>query len=107
MPAFSTRSTTRAGLHDEIGIYVRYGLTPQQALQSRRGERPAFPVAADFGACAGKTADILLLERNPLDDIRATRAVHGVVLRGQHLDRAALDALLAKLVTGSVTVTNR
>lgn len=97
------------GLHDELEILVRYGLTPQQALAASVVNGPAFlGVAADFGAlAAGKTADILLLDRNPLDDIRATRTVHGVVLRGQHLDRAALDALLAKLVTGSVTVTKR
>jgi imidazolonepropionase-like amidohydrolase len=97
------------GLHDELEILVRYGLTPQQALAASVVSGPAFlGKSADFGAIAGgKIADILLLERNPLDDIRATRGVHGLVLRGQYLDRAALDALLATLVTGSVTVTNR
>ena len=86
------------GLHDELETLVRYGLTPQQALAASVVNGPAFlGRAADFGAlAAGKVADILLLERNPLDDIRATRAVHGLVLRGRPLDRAALDGLLTE-----------
>ena len=86
------------GLHDELEMLVRYGLTPQQALAASVVNGPAFlGKAADFGAlAAGKVADILLLERNPLEDIRATRAIHGLVLRGRHLDRAALDRLLAE-----------
>ena len=84
------------GLHDELAILVKYGLTPQQALAASVVNGPAFlGKAADFGALApGKSADILLLDRNPLDDIAATRAIGGVVLHGQYLDRAALDALL-------------
>lgn len=84
------------GLHDELEILVRYGLTPQQALAASVVNGPAFlGHGADFGALeAGKTADVLLLDRNPLADIRATRAIHGVVLHGRYRDRAALDALL-------------
>ena len=44
---------------------------------------------------AGKAADILLLDANPLKDISATRAIGGVVLHGKWMDRAALDGLLA------------
>ena len=44
----------------------------------------------------GKAADILILDANPLKDIAATRAIRGVVLKGQWLDRAALDAMLAE-----------
>ena len=86
------------GLHDELEILVRYGLTPQQALAASVVHGPAFlGKAADFGAiAAGRVADVLLLERNPLEDIRATRTIHGLVLRGRHLDRAALDRLLAE-----------
>ena len=59
---------------------------------------PAFlGKAADFGAiAAGRIADVLLLERNPLEDIRATRTILGVVLGGRHFDRTALDGLLAE-----------
>ena len=86
------------GLHDELEVLVRYGLTPQQALAASVVQGPAFlGKAADYGAlAAGKRADILVLDRNPLEDIRATRAIHALVLRGRTLDRAALDALLAE-----------
>jgi imidazolonepropionase-like amidohydrolase len=42
----------------------------------------------------GKAADLLILNRNPLADIRATRAIAGVLMRGQYHDRAALDGML-------------
>jgi cytosine/adenosine deaminase-related metal-dependent hydrolase len=42
----------------------------------------------------GKVADLLLLDGNPLDDIRNTRKRHAVVASGRFLDRAALDRLL-------------
>ncbi|HEX8026948.1 MAG TPA: amidohydrolase family protein, partial [Vicinamibacterales bacterium] len=89
------------GLHDELAILVRYGLTPQQALAASVVNGPAFlGKAADFGAiAAGRVADVLLLERNPLEDISATRTIHGLVLRGRHLDRPALDRLLAEAET--------
>ena len=47
----------------------------------------------------GKAADVVLLDRNPLDDIRATRAIRAVVLKGRYFDRAALDGLLADAQT--------
>jgi len=85
------------GLHDELGEYVRYGLTPLQALQSATLRNAAFlghdGDSADIAS--GKVADIVLLDRNPLQDIGATRAIHAVVLKGDYLDRAALDAMLA------------
>ena len=89
------------GLHDELEILVRYGLTPQQALAASVVHGPAFlGKGADYGALVtGKRADILVLDRNPLEDIRATRAIHALVLRGQALDRAALDSLLADAKT--------
>ena len=43
---------------------------------------------------AGKAADLLLLDANPLADIAASRAIHAVIIRGSYLDRSALDALL-------------
>ncbi|WP_219932616.1 hypothetical protein [Microbulbifer sp. YPW1] len=47
----------------------------------------------------GKVADLMLLERNPLEDIEATRAIHTVLLRGEVQDRTALDRLLANTRT--------
>ncbi len=42
-------------------------------------------------------ADLVLLTRNPLEDIAATRAIDTVVLRGMVQDRAALDKMLADM----------
>ena len=85
------------GIHDELEVLVRYGLTPQQALTASVVNGPAFlGHAGDYGAvAAGKVADLVLLDKNPLDDIRATRAVRGVVVHGRYLDRGGLDSLLA------------
>jgi imidazolonepropionase-like amidohydrolase len=49
----------------------------------------------DAGTVAeGKRADVVLLGANPLTDIRNTTRIEAVVLRGQLLNRARLDALL-------------
>jgi imidazolonepropionase-like amidohydrolase len=42
----------------------------------------------------GRLADLVLLDADPLHDIRNTRRIRGVVRDGRYLDRAALDALL-------------
>ena len=85
------------GLHNELALYVREGLTPLQALQAATRAGPAWFGKLDrYGAVeAGKAADLVLLERNPLEDIAAVRGIDTVVMRGQVYDRAALDALLA------------
>ena len=83
-------------LHDEIGLYVRYGLTPQQALQSAVVNGPRFLGKLDrYGSIdSGKAADLLVLDADPLADIRATRQIHLVVSHGQPSDRARLDRML-------------
>lgn len=43
----------------------------------------------------GQAADLVLLDRKPLEDIAATRAIRAVVLRGAVLERAKLDQILA------------
>jgi imidazolonepropionase-like amidohydrolase len=84
------------GLHDELEIFVDGGLSPLQALQAATLAGPAFLGKSDaYGAvAAGRVADLAILDRNPLEDIRATRALRGVVLHGRHLGRAHLDDLL-------------
>jgi len=85
------------GLHNELALYVREGLTPLQALQSATRAGPAWFGKLDrYGAVsAGKAADLVLLERNPLEDIAATKAITTVVMRGKVYDRAALDRMLS------------
>ena len=43
----------------------------------------------------GKRADLVLLDANPLDDIRNTQKIEAVIVNGGLLERAELDALLA------------
>ena len=83
------------GLHEELALFVGKGLTPLQALQASVINGPRFLGHADrYGAIApGKAADILILEKNPLLDIAATRSIGGVVLKGQYFERKALDEM--------------
>jgi len=84
-------------LHDEIGLYVNYGLTPAQALQTAVINGPRFLGKQDrYGALeAGKAADVLVLDANPLQDIAATRKIRTVISHGKVYDRARLDKILA------------
>ncbi|HVH32620.1 MAG TPA: amidohydrolase family protein, partial [Tahibacter sp.] len=85
------------GLHDELALFVKEGLTPAQALVAATRAGPAWFGKLDrYGSVEnGKAADLLLLQADPLKDIAATRRIDTVVLRGTVYDRAALDQLLA------------
>jgi hypothetical protein len=84
-------------LHDELALLVRAGLTPAEALRAATLSPAEYLGAADsLGAVArGKVADLVLLDADPLRDIRNTTRIHAVVTNGRYLDRTALDALLA------------
>jgi imidazolonepropionase-like amidohydrolase len=87
------------GLHDELGHLVRAGLTPLQALQAStiNGARFLGRESRHGTLERGRASDLVILDGNPLADITATRRIHGVVVRGRYLDRAALDAMLARV----------
>src|SRR6266511_3368779 len=80
--------------HHEIAHWVEMGLTPKQAIIASTS-RPAEALGLrDVGTLAeGTSADFIVLDANPLDDIRNTRQIASVYLRGVKLDR---EALLAK-----------
>lgn len=84
-------------LHDELGWLVQAGLTPLAALQAATLNPARFlGRTADHGTIeAGKRADLVLLDANPLLDIANTRRIHAVVVDGRLLGRAQLDSLLA------------
>jgi len=50
---------------------------------------------------AGKIADLVLLDANPLDDVRNTRSIVSVVVNGRLLRRADVDSLLGSVAAES------
>jgi imidazolonepropionase-like amidohydrolase len=81
-------------LHEEIALLVDAGLTPMQALQAAT-RNPARFLGVNAGTAEpGKIANLVLLDANPLEDIRNTRRIYGVILNGKYFDRAQLDKLL-------------
>lgn len=84
-------------IHDELAEMVRAGLTPAGALRSATIEAALFTGRErDYGSIElDKVADMILLDANPLADIRNSGKISGLFFNGQYLDRAALDELLA------------
>jgi imidazolonepropionase-like amidohydrolase len=88
-----------SSLHDELALLVKAGLTPMQALQAAtRSPAEFLGKLEEQGTIEqGKFANLLLLDADPLEDIRNTRRIRAVVLRGRLLDRGALDEVLASV----------
>lgn len=85
-------------LHDELQLLVESGLSPKAALQAATIVPARYlRLEKEQGAIAkGMRADLVLLEANPLDDIKNTQGIHAVVLNGKLLNRSDLDELLTK-----------
>jgi imidazolonepropionase-like amidohydrolase len=77
-----------AGLHDELALLVESGLTPLEALQAAtRNPAIYFGKLAEWGTIeAGKAADLVLLDADPLQDIHNTRKIRAVVLKGKYFE---------------------
>ena len=70
--------------HWELELMVKAGVTPLQALTAATGHNAEFLGAKDIGTVqAGKWADLLVLDKNPVADIRNTRAIHEVFIAGR------------------------
>jgi imidazolonepropionase-like amidohydrolase len=91
MPGFS--------LHDELANFVEAGFTPMESLQTATSNPAKFlGIESTFGSIeAGKTADLVLLNANPLDDIRNTTKINCVIANGRFFDRAILDQILLQV----------
>jgi imidazolonepropionase-like amidohydrolase len=86
------------GIHDELAQLVDAGLSPLAALQAATRNAAEFMGQLDRRGTieAGKTADLVLLDKNPLADIHNTRSIQAVVLSGKLYPGTALDAMLVK-----------
>jgi len=91
MPGFS--------LHDELANFVEAGFTPMEALQTATSNPAKFlGLEGKMGSIEPeKTADLVLLSANPLDDIHNTQKITLVIANGQPFNRAALDQILTKV----------
>ncbi|HSG39991.1 MAG TPA: amidohydrolase family protein [Thermoanaerobaculia bacterium] len=85
-----------SGVHDEMGELVAAGLSPAEALRAATWNGAELLGLTDlYGSVeAGKRADLVLLSKNPLDDIGNVKEIQAVIFGGRPLDRDRLDELL-------------
>jgi imidazolonepropionase-like amidohydrolase len=84
-----TDGNTPWGPHEEMQDMVLAGMTPMQVIVAATRNSAEFMRLPDTGTLqAGKSADFIVLDANPLDDITNTRRISAVVLRGAALDRS-------------------
>lgn len=84
-------------LHNELALLVDAGLAPMRAIQA--GTRDAARAAGIGGVAGtvepGKSADLLVVDANPLHDITNTQRIHAVVHRGNLITRQQRERMLA------------
>jgi imidazolonepropionase-like amidohydrolase len=85
-------------LHQELVEMVKVGMTPAEALQTATlNPAKALGKTADFGTVeAGRVADLVVLDANPLERVENTERIAAVVLGGKVYQQPDLDHLLAE-----------
>jgi hypothetical protein len=85
-------------LHEELALMVIGGLTPSEALRAATLNPAKFlGLEKTLGSIEpGKIADLVLLDADPLADIRNTQRINAVISNGRLLDRKALNEMLAR-----------
>jgi imidazolonepropionase-like amidohydrolase len=86
-------------LHEELELFVAAGFTPREALATATSLPARFlRREEELGSVdEGKLADLVLLDKNPLEDIRHTRAIFAVIANGRFFSREDLDRMLLQV----------
>lgn len=84
--------------HDELELMKKCGLSNYEVLKAATyNGADCLEQLDEFGTIEpGKAADLVLLDENPLEDIKNSRKISGVMLQGKWLDRETLDSMLKK-----------
>ena len=90
-------------LHDELAMLVEAGLTPMQALQAATYNAAKFFDKLDLMGTVekGKLADLILLDADPLENIRNTARINAVVVNGRYFSKGILQNMLADVEASS------
>jgi imidazolonepropionase-like amidohydrolase len=90
-------------IHHELESLIECGLTPYETLKSGTVNPSVFfDRKGEFGLVTiGSSADFILLDKNPLEDIRNLQNPAGVMVRGKWLDRNFLDRELSRIANES------
>lgn len=85
-------------IHREMDVMAQAGMSPYEILRSGTAVAGAYFADDMSGVIApGARADLVLLNANPLEDIANAALIEGVMLRGQWLPKAAIDARLEEI----------
>ena len=87
-------------LHQEFTFLQEAGLKPYRILMSSTVNPARYlnHFASEGTITPGKNANLVLLNKNPLEDIRNTQAIEGVLLKGKWLPRSKLDSMLEEVI---------
>jgi imidazolonepropionase-like amidohydrolase len=85
-------------LHDDLKLLVAAGLTPYEALRTATANAAEFlDRSGEFGTvAAGRRANLLLLDANPLEDVTNAARLAGVMVRGRWLSKDQLRDFLTE-----------
>ena len=89
-------------IHDEMALFVsELGMTPAEVLERATSRSARFLRTADSVGTIerGKVADLVMLDANPLQDIRNTKRIAAVIVRGTLYDAQGLRKLLETVRT--------
>ncbi len=88
-------------IHDELSFMINdFGMTPYQAIKTGTVNAARhLGVLEKVGTIeVGKVADLLILDKNPLEDIRNTKTINGIVKNNFYYNREAIDEMLIRVL---------